>query len=107
MGPMRTPNPPPMSEGSTAQPEPNQRYTLADPAFTPPQSDYAGIVAMAEEVATHPNFHLLDWVTFIDEPGNYGAYIDHSRYGLGVHPNAAGQQVLANMELQALQRDCP
>jgi lysophospholipase L1-like esterase len=62
--------------------------------------------AMAEEVATHPNFHLLDWDAFIDEPGNYRAYIDHSHYGLGVHPNAAGQQVLANMELQALQQDC-
>ncbi|HEY2562080.1 MAG TPA: SGNH/GDSL hydrolase family protein [Acidimicrobiales bacterium] len=63
--------------------------------------------AMAEEVAAHPNFHLLDWDAFIDKPGNYGAYIYHSHYGLGVHPNAAGQQVLANLELQALQQDCP
>jgi lysophospholipase L1-like esterase len=63
--------------------------------------------AMAQEVATHPNFHLLDWNAFITQPGNYETYIDQTFLGLRVHPNPAGQQVLANMELQALQQDCP
>jgi lysophospholipase L1-like esterase len=62
--------------------------------------------AIAQEVATHPNFHLLDWNAFINQPGNFDTYIAQGPSGLVVHPNAAGQQALANLEQQALQQDC-
>jgi hypothetical protein len=61
---------------------------------------------IAQHVAENPNFHLLDWKAFIDRPGNYDAYIDNGPYGLGVHPNAWGQQELADLELAAIQQDC-
>jgi hypothetical protein len=62
--------------------------------------------AIAQVVSKNPHFHLLDWNAFITQPGNFEVYIMQGPAGLLVHPNAAGQQVLANMEQQALQQDC-
>lgn len=61
---------------------------------------------IAQAVADHPNFHLLNWDAFMAQPGNYAAYIAGPPFGLGVHPNAAGEQVLANMEQAALKQYC-
>ena len=62
--------------------------------------------AIAHAVSKNPHFHLLDWDSFIKQPGNFEAYITQGPAGLAVHPNGAGRQVLANMEQQALQEDC-
>jgi hypothetical protein len=59
--------------------------------------------AIAQSVAVNPNFHLLDWNAWVHTGNNYSNYIIPSS---GVHPNAAGEQQLANLYAQALQTDC-
>ncbi len=72
-------------------------------------------VPVAEEInsaiealpSQNPKFHVLDWNAFINTGNNFATYITPiAGFGLNVHPNAAGQQVLANMYQTALQQDC-
>jgi hypothetical protein len=64
----------------------------------PPGADQAVLVplraAIANAVATHPNFHLLDWSGI-------------SLYPDGTHPTTLGAVQLAQLERQALDQDCP
>lgn len=63
--------------------------------------------AIDQAAATDPHFHVLDWNSFIHEPGNFDQYImPADDFGLDVHPNEAGQQQLADMYQTALQQDC-
>lgn len=56
-----------------------------------------------QSVAANHNFHLLDWNAIINSGSNYATYIDQTSL---VHPNAAGQQFLADQYLHAVQSDC-
>lgn len=73
----------------------------------PPMADDIN-TAINQAVATHPNFHLLDWNTFVHTGNNFNLYVFQGDLGfLGlVHPNADGQAALASMYVQALQTDC-
>lgn len=63
-------------------------------------------VAIAKLVAQHPNFHLLDWNAWVDQGTNYSSYIVPSAFGLGIHPNVAGEQQIADLYQYALSQDC-
>jgi len=65
--------------------------------------------ALDQVVAANPNSHILDWNSFTNAPGNAAAYLyqDAPYLGTDIHPNPDGQQQLANMELAAVQQDCP
>jgi hypothetical protein len=58
---------------------------------------------IAQTVATRHNFHEIDWANLISQGNNAQQWLNPTDM---VHPNAAGQQEIANLYLQALQADC-
>jgi hypothetical protein len=59
-------------------------------------------------VASHPNFHLLDWNGLVQQGDNYDQWIAPGPFGVGgIHPVAAGATELAGLYTAALQQDCP
>lgn len=53
-------------------------------------------------VATHPNFHLIDWNGFLNQGSNRSTMLISD----GIHPNGAGAAALAQMYMSALTSDC-
>lgn len=53
-------------------------------------------------VAAHSNFHILDWNSFLNQGDNRSTLLISD----GIHPNSAGQVVLAQMYDTALVTDC-
>jgi lysophospholipase L1-like esterase len=69
----------------------------------------AGVTSVAEDinaaqvaaVASHPNFHVIDWNTAIHAPSGSGLLMADR-----VHPNPAGQLALAALVRNAVTHDC-
>ncbi|MDA8340636.1 MAG: GDSL-type esterase/lipase family protein [Actinomycetota bacterium] len=53
-------------------------------------------------VASHPNFHLVDWNAAVHQGSHLRTWLMDDR----IHPNRAGQQALAAMYLGALEHQC-
>lgn len=65
--------------------------------------------AISTMVSQHSNFHLLDWNADTLAGNNAQTYLYQNAPYLGtnIHPNPAGQQWMADLELAAVQQYCP
>jgi lysophospholipase L1-like esterase len=57
--------------------------------------------AQTRVVATHPNFHLVDWNAALHAPDGVGLLQSD-----GVHPTPAGQLALAALVRNGVRHDC-